>query len=146
MTPLPDANKPLSQQDPCILLAMCAWGEARGVGFNGMFAVASVVRNRVISGRHGDGYLGVILKPNQFSCFSTDDPNEAKLLNPLKYDSQVAWDAAFTAAYLVMYGHRPDTTRGAVFYYSRPLVAAPKAWGNVTHTADVGDLHFFSLA
>jgi N-acetylmuramoyl-L-alanine amidase len=144
MTPLPDAGKSLYAQDPCILLGVCIWGESRGQSFETKFGVASVVRNRVISGRYGDGYTGVILKPKQFSCFNADDPNESKLLNPLKYDSQRVWDEAFTASYLVMYGHRPDTTRGAVFYFGPPLVSSPKAWGSVIHTATIGALHFYA--
>lgn len=146
MTPLPDLKKTYAEQDPCILLAITCWGESRSESFEGKFAVASVVRNRVISGKYGAGYSGVILKPKQFSCFNRDDPNESLLLNPLKYDSQLAWDSSFTAAYMVLYGHRPDTTRGAVFYFSPPLVTAPKSWGHVVPTVTIGKLSFYAEA
>ena len=64
------------------LLALCAWGEARGEPVQGQLGVMWVIRNRVHDrqGRYGRGYAGVILRPLQFSCMNADDPNLAKIL------------------------------------------------------------------
>jgi N-acetylmuramoyl-L-alanine amidase len=62
------------------LLAVCLYGEARGESREGKIAVASVIKERVKKGGwFGMGYHGVILKPYQFSCFLTSDPNFPKL-------------------------------------------------------------------
>jgi spore germination cell wall hydrolase CwlJ-like protein len=47
----------------------------------GRIAVASVIMNRVKRGGwFGSSIQGVILKPKQFSCFNTGDPNRLKLM------------------------------------------------------------------
>lgn len=64
------------------ILAVCLYGEARGEPREGKIAVASVIKERVHRGGwYGEGYHGVILKPKQFSCFNTGDPNFPKLFD-----------------------------------------------------------------
>lgn len=68
--------------DDAALVATLA-GEVRGEPIEGQVAVASVIRNRVnFDIRHdgkpdwwGEGYVGVCLKPKQFSCWNDTDPN-----------------------------------------------------------------------
>lgn len=146
--PLPNPDLPFEQQDPVVLYAMCVWGEARGVAtLQGKIAQAFVVSNRVgCNGKYGEGFAGVILKPYQFSCFNANDPNRAKLLEPLKHDSVQTWEACYTAAYMVYKGNVSDPSLGGIFYFSEPLKVAPKAWGNVIFTAQIDGLHFFKPA
>lgn len=119
-TPLPDSALPFDEQDECVLLAICIWGEARNQSMQGKLGVACVVRNRALHGGYGFGYRGVILKPWQFSSFNLDDPNRGKLLNPTGHEPAEVWESCYTAAYLVRNGS-PDVTDGAVFYFSPPL-------------------------
>ena len=146
MTPLPDPNYPFVEQDPLTLLAMCIWGEARGVSDAAKQAVGCVVRNRVgYQGRFGRGWSGVILKPYQFSSFNINDPNRAKLLEPTKAEPQAVWDACYAVAEAVYTGKVTDPTRNAVFYYSAPLMEPPKIWADVQETFAVDRMHFFRI-
>jgi spore germination cell wall hydrolase CwlJ-like protein len=146
-TPVPDPSKPFEQQDPLTLLAMCVWGEARGVNNAAKSAVACVVRNRVgYAGKYGRGFPGVILKPWQFSSFNSNDPNRAKLLYPVKEEGQRVWEACYQAAEEVYWGKTTDPTGNAVFYYSAPLTGPPTAWGDVTWTCVIDGLHFYREA
>lgn len=145
----PDPELDFLSQDTCVLLAMCNFGEARGETFEAKMAQCCVVRNRVQKQpRFGVGYKGVILKPFQFSCFNHDDPNRGKLLDPRKElerenASLSVWNDCFQAAYNVYWSYIKDTTGGAVFYFSLPKTAPPKAWGKVEHTVTIGGLHFY---
>lgn len=142
--PLPIPGKPFQDLDDLTLLACCIWGEARGEGAEGKIGVGCVVRNRVNTApKYGRGWNGVILKPWQFSSFNANDPNRDKLLTPLAHGTEETWRACYAAAATVYFGESPDVTNGAVFYFSRPLIAPPNAWGNVQHTADIGGLHFY---
>lgn len=148
-TPLPDPDKPFAAQDPLVLLAVCNWGEARGEGIEAKLGVSCVVRNRVKTGRYGQGYAGVILKPHQFSSFTPGDPNYPKLLHPLLYEPEAIWNECYAAASAVYDGTQPDVTNGAVFYFSLPLTEPPKkkdgscAWGRVEHTVTLDGLSFW---
>ena len=64
------------------LLALVMWAEARNESYDGIRAVGSVILNR----REKNGWFGhnlyeVILKPFQFSCFNSNDPQFTKLVN-----------------------------------------------------------------
>ena len=142
--PVPNPGAAFHDLDDLTLLACCIWGESRGEGDDGKIAVGCVVRNRVNSGaRYGRGWNGCILKPWQFSSFNANDPNSAKLLDPLKHGTEETWEACYRAAAKVYFGDTDDLSKGAVFYFSRPLIAPPNAWGDVEHTADIGGLHFY---
>lgn len=146
MTPVPDPSKGFIGQQSLILLAMCIFGEARGDTPEARFGVGCVVRNRLQ--RHWMGaklWSDVMLKPYQFDCFLATDPNSHKLLTPLANETEAVWDECYYAALGVMLG-RPDTTDGAVFYYSRPIEAPPHAWGAVTQTLQAGGTWFFKEA
>lgn len=56
-------------------VALTLYGEARGEGLAGKIAVASVIRNRLLTGHWGKQYASVVLAPKQFSCWNIDDPN-----------------------------------------------------------------------
>lgn len=134
--------------DDTHLLALCIWREARGEGMLGRRGVGCVVRNRVNAGwLRNDTYQGVILHPYQFSSFNApprthiSDANES--LWPL--DGDVNWMGCLAEANDVLAGC-DDVTNGAMFYYSPPLSAPPKAWGPVVATASIGRLAFWKPA
>lgn len=62
---------------PRDVLALTLLGEARGEPIEGKIAVACVIRNRLEfgAGRYGDSLERVCLKPKQFSCWNSSDPN-----------------------------------------------------------------------
>lgn len=56
-------------------------GEARGEPIQGIVAVGSVIRNRILSNHQKYfTFKEVCLEPNQFSCWNKDDPNRALLM------------------------------------------------------------------
>ncbi len=67
-------GKDYSQRE---VIAMTILGEARGEGERGMYAVATIIsqrmKNRALTGKK------VCLEPWQFSCWNKNDPNRAKL-------------------------------------------------------------------
>lgn len=82
MTPKNLSTPPFRKLTEAQLLALCIYGEARGESREGKIAVASVIKQRVKEGGwYGLGWHGVILKPKQFSCFNTSDPNYPKLFD-----------------------------------------------------------------
>lgn len=135
-TPLPDPRLTFAEQDPCVLLAMLVWGEARSQPLDAQIGVACVVRNRVnLKSWMGETYSEVCLKPYQFDVFLPNDPNSKKLLYPLSYEANLIWERAYLAAYRVFYDAQPDTTYGSLYYYTLPLKGPPRkkdgspAWG-----------------
>ncbi len=110
---LPNQTRSLTKQKEMTLLTMCVYGEARGEPFEGKLAVAKVVMNRVAEGGwYGGSIKDVVLKPYQFSCFNTWDPNFAKLFYPNKR----AWKQCFKAAWNAYSEMMGDPTDGATHY------------------------------
>lgn len=103
----------LSDRD---ILARCIWGEARGESVTGMLAVAHVVLNRVKAGKshYGSkgGVSGVILKPAQFSCFNSNDPNLKWMLHP----PNGVLRTCEIVAELALSGYTIDPTSGSTHY------------------------------
>lgn len=128
--------------DDAHLLALVIWREARGESFLGKRGVGCVVRNRIDAQTYfGHDYQTVILKPYQFSSFNANDPNSTKW----PVDGDEVWMDCLAEANEVL-GGCDDLTFGALFYYSPPLVAPPRAWGNVSATAHIGHLEFYKPA
>ena len=130
--------------DPFKLLALCIWREARGESYEAKLGVAWTIKNRC-SQAPKEGFkpdiAGNILKPWAFSSFMEGDPNSVKY--PAETDP--SWQFSMTAAI----DPAADPTNKAVFYYSLPLTAPPKAWGEVgkhiEHSATIGGLEFYRL-
>lgn len=130
---------PYTDLDEPHLLALCIYREARGEGFLGKRAVGCVVRNRVNAQSYfGHSYDAVILRPYQFSSFNQNDPNST--IWPA--DGEASWVECVAEANDVLAGC-DDVTNGALFYYSPPLTAPPRAWGPVIPTASIGHLSFW---
>jgi N-acetylmuramoyl-L-alanine amidase len=104
---------PFSDQE---IIAKTAWAEARGDGNEGMTAVINVIQNRLLSGISwwGNTFRSICLKPYQFSCWNSGDPNLAKLLAVSDDDPQ--YQAALSIADRAMAGDLPDITGGADSY------------------------------
>ena len=121
------------------LVALCVWREARGEGNLGKRAVAHVIQNRASAGGWwGHDWRTVVLKPYQFSSFNRDDPNSTKWPE----DDEADWLDCLEATRDVM-GGEADITNSAVYYYSPPLSAPPRAWGAVIPAASIGRLTFW---
>jgi N-acetylmuramoyl-L-alanine amidase len=131
--------QPYTELTDLELLALCVWREARGEGSLGKRGVAHVVDNR-ISARSffGHDVCSVILKPYQFSSFNPSDPNADKW----PADNDISWADSRSAAQAILSGKDADLTGGALYYFSPPLTAAPRAWGSVGVTLVVGNLTF----
>ena len=128
------------------ILARTLWGEARGESLAGQIAVAWTIRNRVNDGNArswwGEGYVGVCLKPYQFSCWNKNDPNFAYLSGakpiPFREFAQVQ-----IAADQVMAGKVADPTGGATHYYATTMPRPPMWIKGATQTLSLGHHVFF---
>lgn len=130
-----------------VLLALCAWREARNQGFNGMLAVCWSIRNRVYrSGKTwwGDDWEEVILKPWQYSSFNKNDPNASLL--PGDPAADLTWGSALACAERAYLGTGVDPTLGATHYYNPKVVTTPPAWVTAPKTVfklQIGDHKFY---
>ncbi len=109
------------------ILARTLWGEARGEGMMGMKAVACVVLNRVLvaedrGGKYwwGHDIQSVCLKPWQFSCWNSNDPNKRKVM--LVDTNNTIFREALAIAREAVCGHIKDITSGATHYHTELIV------------------------
>lgn len=117
--------------DPIDTLARTIWGEARSCGAAGMGHVANVILNRAEAPSWwGHDVISVCLKPFQFSCWNSDDPNLPKLTAVTSLDPE--FKLALSIAAHAVANTLPDATGGADSYYALsmkhpPLWAKPPA-------------------
>lgn len=130
----------------CDILARTLWGEARGEGLSGQIAVAWTIRNRVFDGNArswwGEGYVGVCLKPYQFSCWNKSDSNFPYLSGAKEIPSK-QFAQAKRAADLVISGAEPDITGGATHYYASTMLKPPVWAEQAKQTLRLGNHIFF---
>jgi hypothetical protein len=107
------------------LLIRTVYGEAGGEGERGQAAVASVIRNRLQSGRFGGSLTDVISAPGQFNGSPTDARygGAARALEA----GSAQYEAIARIVDQVLFGIRPDPTGGALNFYN-PSASAPD-WG-----------------
>lgn len=104
------------------VMARTLWGEARSEGQQGMEAVASVILNRVETGKRKGGYwwgshiIQVCQKPFQFSCWNKSDPNFKKLTAVTTDDMHFA--TALRVSRRAVLGMVKDKTQGANHYHT----------------------------
>lgn len=126
-----------------VLLALCCWREARGEIKAAQVAQAWSVRNRVERPNFwdwGEGYSGVILKPEQYSSFDRNDPNATRI--PQAADA--SWQQCLSVAQDVYQGIGADPTAGCTHYYDRSRDGNPPEWAErMEHVVNIGDLRFF---
>lgn len=113
------------QFDDAGILLRTIWGEARGEGYAGMQAVANVIVNRAKSGITwwGKDVRSCCLKAWQFSCWNSNDPNRAKLINLKNTDPQYPTCAGLAG--LGLAGRLDDNTNGATSYYDSRMPHPP---------------------
>lgn len=135
------------------VLARTIWAEARGQGATGMQAVCNVIQNRAAT----PGWWGATLRDvcldhiteksgrvvYQFSCWSTDDPQAARMRAPSIGDA--SYSVAYSLALRAVSGRLPDITHGADHYYAE-YIPTPKWAIGKTPTfvlGPAGDRQFF---
>ncbi|GLI35430.1 cell wall hydrolase [Desulforhabdus amnigena] len=128
------------------LLARCIYGEARGEGLNGMIAVGHVVMNRYdAGGRYGVGLKGVILKPRQFSCFNSDDPNFKQITQREMVGDLISVCRSVADLLLEMTPgarRKEDPTHGATHYHAASIRPYWAGSSNMTFCVKIGN-HLF---
>lgn len=107
------------------ILAMTAWGEARGLGHDGMQATICTGQNRLSSGIlwWGTTLRTVFLKPWQYSCWNSNDPNLSKLMAITKTDAQ--YKIALGLADASLSDKLSDITNQADSYFDTRMPKAP---------------------
>ncbi len=117
------------------------WAEARGEPFKGQQAVAEVIQRRAVLKFFSDGTIaGTVLRPYQFSCWNSKDPNFPGLLrlddqDPLVMSCSEAWDAAMEGPAIV-----PDANS-----YFNPTLVHPTWAVSATLIADIGKHRFVKV-
>jgi len=130
--------------DALDIMARTLWGEARNTGITGMKHVASVILNRAKHPRWwGHDVASVCLKPYQFSCWNSDDPNLSKLSVVTVANRQFS-DARYLAAQALA-GNLVDETGGADSYYALSMPSPPSWIARATHTMSDGFHSFWRV-
>lgn len=126
------------------IIAKTAWGEARGIGHDGMQATLNTIQNRVASGVHwwGTSLRSCALHPYQYSCWLTSDPNRVKLLQVTESDPEYA--IALSLAADAISGSLPDITGSSDSYFSTSMPHAPKWSEGLTARTRIGNQLYFS--
>ena len=128
--------------DEVDVLTRTVYGEARGESVDGQAAVAWVIRNRAAAGR---GYMGrtikeVCLKPKQFSCWNSSDPNRKQLLT-LDTNDQL-YKSIRKVVEEVLNGTRDDKTQGSLHYHAKTI---KPSWTNgKTSVVTIGNHLFYN--
>lgn len=150
-----DLNKTFISLAPANILALCAYGEARGEGSEGIKAVLNVVNNRVQHrgwfidkeiAKISSDYHGVVLKPFQFSCFLPRDPNREKLVTiandfSSSMSKQQVLVTCLDLSVKVIQGLLEDNTLGATYYHTKQI--HPSWADSFVKTVEIGNQIFY---
>jgi N-acetylmuramoyl-L-alanine amidase len=101
------------------------------VGVCGMFEtflVAWLIRNRVKANKRkfGKGYLGVCLKPFQFSCWNNKSIDH---IDNIKFGSNAWWKRCILVADYVLKAPEKENPISKTYHYYNPQLVCPY-WGN----------------
>lgn len=120
---------------------MTIYMEARGEGPAGMLGVAEVIRNRTAKKFQSDGTVaGTCLRPFQFSCWNTTDPNRRLAASiddadPIVLACREAWRMALADS---------DTVHDAVSYLNRGIIQRLPDWVSAaTFVTTIGHHDFY---
>ena len=123
--------------------ALCAWREARSLGYQGMLAVAWTLNNRQDHPSvFGHDWPSVVLSRYQYSSMSPTDPQFKTFPAPAAPD----WQQALNACIDAYTRQVADPTAGATMYYDDSI--SPPGWatdGSHTATIKLGVLNFFKV-
>jgi spore germination cell wall hydrolase CwlJ-like protein len=122
------------------------WMECRGEPYEGQMAVAEVIQNRMRRHDSSDGTVaGTVLRPYQFSCWNTDDPQRLRAAgledtHPQIVQCRQAWRDVLAGQSVV---------GQAVLYLNQAVVRARTGrlpvWARPdTQVAVIGAHHFFT--
>ena len=132
-------------------LARTIYGEARGEytrrdgGLSALIAVANVVMNRVQRNTwYGKTIQDVCLKPYQFSCWNTNDPNRI-VIQMADVNKDKVFQTCVDVATKVAGGEWPDLTMASDHYYAVWMPVAPSWALNQRPTVKIGCHVFFNL-
>lgn len=122
----PDPNKAPGEQDDVVLLALTVLGEAEGESDLGKYAIAWVVKNRMLARKLGVKF--VVLMPWQFSCWNHSQPRRSFLEDTVRKGAKnlpmAVWAACVKAAHETLDGLVGDPTEGATHYCVNSLWGA----------------------
>jgi len=125
------------------VLAKTLYGENRGGGEEGMHSVANVIVNRSKNPSWwGDDIRSVCLKPAQFSCWNSNDPNYEVVINVTTEDA--IYTLALDIADQAIGGTLEDITDGATYYFAKSMTHWPKWAIDHTPCADIAGQLFFN--
>lgn len=124
-------------------VAQTCWGEARGEGSPGIYAVAWVIRNRhdLHPRWKGKPLMAICRAPMQFSCWNPGDPNLNKLRD-VSLDDRV-FVLCLQAAVDVMGGLVSPSVGDATHYYAESMPSPPPWAEKHVPVAHVGHHLFF---
>jgi len=141
------------------LLAIAAYGEARGEGVEGMLAVLNVIRNRTKNiSKYGDSkiynytrdkYKAVILKGKQFSVFNKGTKERNDMISIAQdFNNQLIQNTELVQAYelskKLLKGEIVDNTYGATYYHTTDILPS---WSKSLFKAGrIGRHIFYSTA
>jgi N-acetylmuramoyl-L-alanine amidase len=134
---------------PVSIVALTLWGEARGEPIEGRIGVACVIRNRVRAHTwFGDGYDGVCLAPQQFSCWNAADPNCRKLFvlaagRERWLDDPLLAETLWIAEGVVT-GRIGDRVGDATHYHAASMLVPPAWTEGARRVGRVGGHLFFA--
>ena len=131
--------------DDLRVVAQTVYGESRGEDWNGMVAVAWVIKNRTADRRWPDSPSKVAKQPFQFSAWNVGDPNVREMLMASFEDEKYL--SAYAAAVAVFCGKEErDRTAGANHYHGVYLDTFPN-WASdpSKETGRIGQHVFYKL-
>ncbi|MDE2020188.1 MAG: cell wall hydrolase [Patescibacteria group bacterium] len=122
------------------IAAATAYMEASNQGADGIRAVMHVLFNRLqFAPKYGSTIADICLRPWQFSCWNTSDPNRRRLAtvddtDPILSDCIATYDAVVAGS--------DDPTFGATHYIADGIT--PPSWvSQATQTVKIGSHTFY---
>ena len=114
-------------------LALTLYGESRSGPIEGRVSVASVIRNRLKTGRWGDTYRSVCLAPWQFSCWKPQGGKEnyetVQNIGKKLVDGETPDDQALRECLWIAHGMIgewiQDNVRKATHYHAKSMNPKP---------------------
>lgn len=133
-------GKDIEDQYESVLLSLLIWGEARNQPIEGKIAVGNVALNRAAKApKYGKDLSGVIIKPQQFSCFNKTNVNRKKM--KLITFPDETYDICCDVAEKLICRIYKDNTEGATHYWN-PLLANPGWSKKMKLTVKIKDHQF----
>ncbi|MBI4919253.1 cell wall hydrolase, partial [archaeon] len=141
---LPNPKVENFDQDDVTLLARLIFGEARGESREVKNSIAYSVLNR--TGNHkwwGHTLKEVILKPSQYTCFSQEDQNYNKIIDPLNNETPSVWRECVEVSHFVLSNPKNDTSNGATHYH---ILSVNPTWAEgKTPVCSISNTVFYKL-